>query len=70
MGFRSELVPTAGRRALLGVVVLALGWFLLSTLRIDLGVLVADVFSAAGAAWAGVAIAAYLGYRLVTAVEP
>jgi|AntRauMinimDraft_4_1070384.scaffolds.fasta_scaffold00048_72 hypothetical protein len=68
MDARSES-PGAGRYALLALAMLALAWLLLSALRIDLGVLVADVFSVEGAAWAGVAVLAFLGYRFVSPAE-
>ena len=54
---------------LLALAVLALAYLLLAGLRVDLGTLVAAVFSVEGAAWAGVAVLAYVGYRVVAAAE-
>jgi hypothetical protein len=66
MDVRSE-PPAAGRYALLALATPAFAWLLLSTFRIDLGVLVADALSVEGAAWAAVAVFAFLGYRFVAA---
>jgi hypothetical protein len=69
MDVRSRSAAEAGRLALLALALLALVYFLLAGLQVDLGNLVAAVFSVEGAAWAGVAVLAYVGYRLVAGGE-
>jgi len=69
MDVRSRPAAEAGRLALLALAVFALAYLLLAGLQVDIGTLVADVFSVEGAAWAGVAVLAYVGYRLVAAAE-
>lgn len=69
MGVRSRSAGAVGRLALLALAVVALAYLLLAALQVDLGNLVAAVFSVEGAAWAGVVVLAYVGYRLVAAAE-
>ena len=69
MDVRSRPAAEAGRLVLLALAVLALAYLLLAGLQVDIGTLVAAVFSVEGAAWAGVAVLAYVGYRVVAAAE-